>query len=65
MSKTLHTKTTHSKTVKTAEEVKPENNTEQLIELMQDMKAAWNDASADLLQPRDEAIAQLLRKVLH
>jgi hypothetical protein len=64
MSKTLHTKTS-SKTAKTASDVKPENNTEQLIELMHEMKAAWKDASTDLLQPRDEAVAQLLKKVLH
>ncbi len=65
MSKTLHTKPSQTKATKTASEVKPENKTEQLIELMHEMKGAWKDASNDLLQPRDEAVAQLLKKVLH
>lgn len=65
MSKTLHTKTSQPKTANAAPDIVPENNTEQLIELMHEMKAAWKDASGDLLQPRDEAVAQLLKKVLH
>ncbi len=65
MSKTLHIKVSQPKTAKAASEVKTGNNTEQLIELMHEMKTAWKDASNDLLQPRNEVVAQLLKKVLH
>lgn len=65
MSKTLHLKVSQPKTTKAASEVKTGNNTEHLIELMHEMKAAWKDASGDLLQPRNEVVAQLLKKVLH
>jgi hypothetical protein len=41
------------------------DNSEQLVELMKDMKGTWNEAANDLLQPRPEVIAQLLKKVLH
>jgi len=33
-----------------------------LTELMNEMKNFWQDAARDLLQPRQEAIVQLLRK---
>jgi len=33
-----------------------------LTELMNDMKGFWQEAARDLLQPRPEAVAQLLRK---
>lgn len=38
---------------------------DRLVELMKEMKGNWNEAANDLLQPRPEAIAQLLKKVLH
>lgn len=41
-----------------------EHSGEQLMELMQDMKGAWREAASDLLQPRPEAVTQLLKKVL-
>jgi shikimate kinase len=62
MSKVLHEKITN--TNKQAA-VKQENNSEQLVTLMQEMKATWQEAASDLLQPRPEAVAQLLKKVLH
>lgn len=33
-----------------------------LTELMHEMKHYWQEAARDLLQPRQEAVAQLLRK---
>lgn len=42
-----------------------EQRNEQLTELMQEMKNVWQEAAGDLLQPRPEAVAQLLKKVLH
>lgn len=42
-----------------------EQRNEQLTELMQEMKNVWQEAQGDLLQPRPEAVAQLLKKVLH
>lgn len=65
MSKTLHKKSNSSNHKKTAEDVNKENSSEQLIDLMQEMKGAWQEAANDLLQPRPEAVAQLLKKVLH
>lgn len=38
--------------------------TEELIRLSNDMKSYLKEAAADLLQPRPEAIAQLLKKSL-
>ncbi len=40
-------------------------NSEQLVQLMSEMKGIWNEAANDLLQPREEVIDQLLKKVLH
>lgn len=54
MSKVLHEKITN--TNKQAA-VKQENNSEQLVTLMQEMKATWQEAASDLLQPRPEAVA--------
>lgn len=65
MSKTLPTKSTNTPNNKNTVAVKTDNNSEQLVTLMQEMKGAWNEASGDLLQPRPEAVAQLLKKVLH
>ena len=42
-----------------------ERTNEQLSDLAQELKGAWQEASNDLLQPRPEAIARLLGKVLH
>ncbi|WP_276131894.1 hypothetical protein [Polluticoccus soli] len=42
-----------------------EKNSEELIDLMKDMKHIWQEAAEDLMQPRPEAVAQLLKKVLH
>lgn len=36
-----------------------------LAELMQEMKGHLQDAAKDLVQPRQEAVDQLLKKVLH
>lgn len=38
---------------------------QELIDLMKEMKGSWNEASNDLLQPRKEVLDQLLKKVLH
>jgi hypothetical protein len=65
MSKTLHTKSTETPNNTKAAAVKTDNNGDQLVNLMQEMKGAWNEAAGDLLQPRPEAVAQLLKKVLH
>ncbi len=45
--------------------VDSEKNSEELIDLMKDMKHIWQEAAEDLMQPRPEAVAQLLKKVLH
>ena len=42
-----------------------ERTNEQLADLAQELKGAWQEAANDLLQPRPEAIARLLGKVLH
>lgn len=36
-----------------------------LSELMQEMKSHLDDAAKDVLQPRPEAVAKLLKKALH
>jgi len=36
-----------------------------LSELIQEMKSHLGDAAGDLLQPRQEAVDKLLKKVLH
>jgi hypothetical protein len=36
-----------------------------LAELMQEMKGHLQDAAKDLMQPRQEAVESLLKKVLH
>lgn len=41
------------------------NAGDKLTDLVHDMKAALQEASTDLLQPRPEAVARLLQKVLH
>ena len=41
------------------------NEKEMLAELMREMKGNLQDAAKDLLQPRQEAVESLLRKVLH
>lgn len=63
MKRTLLKETTQNTKKSTVMEREPES--EQLIDLMQEMKGAWKEAADDLLQPRPEAVAQLLRKVLH
>jgi hypothetical protein len=65
MSKTLPTKSTETPNTQNTVAVKADSNSEQLVNLMQEMKGTWNEASGDLLQPRPEAVAQLLKKVLH
>jgi len=62
MSKTLPEKITNTNTALVRD---TEQNGEQLIVLMQEMKGIWQEAATDLLQPRQEALAQLLKKVLH
>ena len=37
----------------------------QLTDLMAEIKQYWQDAQKDVLKPRAEAVAQLLKKVLH
>ncbi|RYD56273.1 MAG: hypothetical protein EOP56_13145 [Sphingobacteriales bacterium] len=64
MNKTLRKKLIVSKEQIPAR-MEKENSSEQLMELMQDMKGVWREAATDLLQPRPEAVAQLLKKVLH
>lgn len=39
--------------------------TEELTDLMKEMKGIWQEASTDLLQPRAAMLDQLLKKVLH
>jgi hypothetical protein len=41
------------------------NENQTLSELMQEMKSHLQGASNDLLQPRPEAVQNLLKKVLH
>ncbi|MEI8278432.1 MAG: hypothetical protein WCG87_01640 [Bacteroidota bacterium] len=62
MNKTLHP-TFSSKTI-TQNVKKPQSHFESknLRVLMQEMKGILQDASTDLLQPRPEAVAELLRK---
>ena len=62
MNKTLPGKIT---TTNTAVVKEPKNDSEPLIALVQEMKSVWQEAANDLLQPRPEAVAQLLKKVLH
>ena len=38
---------------------------DKLIDLMQEMKLSWKEAANDLLEPRPEAIENILKKVLH
>lgn len=42
-----------------------EAKNDKLIDLMQEMKSSWKEAASDLLEPRPEAIASILKKVLH
>jgi hypothetical protein len=65
MNKTLQKNHTKATSKKTPVVVEHENKSEELIDLMQEMKGAWQEAAGDLLQPRPEAVAQLLKKVLH
>jgi len=44
--------------------VMQENHSEELIKLSKEMKSYLLEAASDLLQPRPEAIAQLLKKSL-
>lgn len=64
MNKTLQKKLNKATSKKTEIIVESENSSEELIDLMQEMKGAWNEAAQDLLQPRAEAVNQLLKKVL-
>jgi len=41
-----------------------QGHTEELIRLSNEMKSYLKEAAADLLQPRPEAVAQLLKKSL-
>jgi hypothetical protein len=41
-----------------------EYGTRKIDNLMRSMKGFWQEAAADLLQPRPEAVAQLLKKAL-
>ena len=63
MKRTLLNETTPNTKKSAVIERQPE--TEELIDLMQEMKGNWKEAANDLLQPRPEAVAQLLKKVLH
>jgi hypothetical protein len=63
MKRTLLNDTTPN--TKKADVMEREPESEQLIDLMQEMKGTWKEAADDLLQPRPEAVAQLLKKVLH
>lgn len=65
MNKTLHSKSLVSNKSKVEDTVESEQRNEQLTELMQEMKNVWQEAAGDLLQPRPEAVSQLLKKVLH
>lgn len=64
MKKTLLKHSTEN-TKKAAEMQGVERTNEQLADLAQELKGAWQEAANDLLQPRPEAIARLLGKVLH
>jgi hypothetical protein len=65
MNKTLQKNLTKSTSKKPAVFVESEKNSEELIDLMKEMKHMWQQAAEDLMQPRPEAVAQLLKKVLH
>lgn len=65
MNKTLQKNLTKTTSKKPAVLVDSEKNSEELIDLMKEMKHIWQDAAEDLMQPRPEAVAQLLKKVLH
>lgn len=65
MRKTLLRQNTENTLKNTAVQPKMEENEAQLSDLAQELKSAWQEAANDLLQPRPEAIARLLGKVLH
>lgn len=65
MNKTLQKNHTKATSKKTEVVVERENKSEELIDLMQEMKGAWQEAAQDVLQPRPETVASLLKKVLH
>ncbi len=63
MNKTLHGNFSLSFSNQTDTGAMRVDDSSQLTELMVDMKQYWQDASKDLLTPRSEAVAQLLKKV--
>jgi hypothetical protein len=63
MNKALPKQLIAKQNTKPAEVVRKEHTAEALTDLMQDMKGAWQEAAGDLLQPRPEAIAAILKKV--
>lgn len=64
MNKTLPKQFTVDQSQKPAEIVKKESDSEALVNLMQEMKSVWQDAASDLLKPRSEAVAAILKKVV-
>jgi hypothetical protein len=66
MAKTLLEKLTeNTDSEETTATVASGNENQTLSQLMQEMKSHLQDASNDLLQPRAEAVQNLLKKVLH
>lgn len=65
MGKTLLESLTNTDPNETTATVTTSDEHKALSELMQDMKLQLENASNDLLQPRKEALDNLLKKVLH
>ena len=65
MGKTLlQSFTGHSEEQENTATVTGDNENKMLAELMREMKGNLQDAAKDLLQPRQEAVDSLLKKVL-
>ena len=65
MNKTVHAKFTGKKHKSQRTMTGTDVATEDILQLLQEMKGFLKEAASDLLQPRPEAIAQLLQKVHH
>ncbi len=65
MRKTIHKNFIGKIAEKPAVMLDSEPKSEQLIDLVQEMKPFLQEAASELLQPRPESVAFLLKKVLH
>jgi hypothetical protein len=65
MNKTVHAKFIGKKHKSPKVMTGSEVATDDILQLLQEMKGFLKEAASDLLQPRPEAIAQLLQKAHH